>query len=82
MADVHQGSIPALHSGGKSGYIPVPFGVNIQGNFKQVLDFLQRVENGQRIARFTSVSFVKMQSEATGPEGFNISMGIEFLGTP
>jgi Tfp pilus assembly protein PilO len=82
MADVHQGSIPALRSGGKGGYIPVPFGVNIQGNFKQVLDFMQRVENGPRVARFTSVSFTKTQTEATGPNGFNISMGIEFLGTP
>lgn len=82
MADVHQGTIPALHSGSKSGYIAVPFSANIQGNFKQVLDFLQRVENGQRIARFTSVSFVKAQSENVGPDAFTISMGIEFLGSP
>jgi Tfp pilus assembly protein PilO len=82
MADVHQGAIPALHSGAKIGYVPIPFGVNIQGSFKQVLDFLQRVENGQRVARFTSVSFVKAQSEASGPDGFNLSMGIEFLGSP
>ncbi|HVU15716.1 MAG TPA: hypothetical protein VHD32_02240 [Candidatus Didemnitutus sp.] len=82
MADVHQGTIPALRGGSKGGYIAVPFAANIQGNFKQVLDFIQRVENGQRVARFTSVSFVKTQTEATGPDGFNVSMGIEFLGTP
>jgi Tfp pilus assembly protein PilO len=83
MTDVHQGGAGQPRSGsGKAGYTAIPFAVNIQGNFKQVLDFIQRVENGPRIARFNSVSFQKAVGEGLGPDVFSVSMGIEFLGTP
>jgi Tfp pilus assembly protein PilO len=83
MTEVHQGGAGLPRAGsGKANYTAIPFAVNIQGNFKQVLDFVQRVENGSRIARFNSVSFAKAVGENLGPDQFSVSMGIEFLGTP
>jgi Tfp pilus assembly protein PilO len=82
LVDVHQGGSGQARGAGKSSYTAIPFAVNIQGNFKQVLDFIQRVQNGPRIARFNSVSFTKVAGDNVAPDLFSVSMGIEFLGTP
>lgn len=83
LVDVHQGTTGQPRTGAaKSNYAAIPFAVNIQGNFKQVLDFIQRVENGPRIAHFNSVSYTKAGGENAGTDQFSVSMGIEFLGTP
>jgi Tfp pilus assembly protein PilO len=83
LVDVHQGATGFPRAGsGKAGYTAITFAINIQGNFKQVLDFIQRIENGPRIARFNSVSFIKAAGENVGADQFSVSMGIEFLGRP
>jgi Tfp pilus assembly protein PilO len=83
MTEVHQGGAGQPRPGsGKANYTSIPFTVNIQGDFKQVLDFIQRVENGPRIARFNSVSFAKLAGEGIAPDQFTVGLGIEFLGTP
>jgi hypothetical protein len=83
LVDVHQGGSSMLRVGaGKAGYTGITFSVNILGNFKQVLDFIQRIENGPRVARFSSISFTKAGGENVSPDQFNVMMGIEFLGRP
>lgn len=83
MTEVHQGNTTAPRPGsGKAAYTATSFAVNIQGTYKQVLDFIHRVENGQRIARFSSVSFTKASGENVAPDAFSVSMGIDFLSTP
>jgi len=83
LVDVHQGSTNVLRGGqSKTPYSSVSFSVNIQGNFKQVLDFIQRIENGPRIARFSSVSFSKAGGENVSSDQFSVGMGIDFLGKP
>jgi Tfp pilus assembly protein PilO len=82
LVDVHQGGAGLPRGSSKGNYTAIPFAVNIQGNFKQVLDFIQRVQNGPRIARFSSISFSKAGGDNPSSDTFSVSMGIEFLGTP
>jgi len=62
LLDVRPG--PPVRNG-KSAYVAVPFIVSVQGPFKQVLSFLQQLENGQHFCRFTSVVFNKSVGAST-----------------
>ena len=77
LTDVRQNQVGRT---GTSLYIGIPYSVTFQGNFKQVLEFLQRIESGKYFSKFSSISFNK----TTGATGgmLNVSMNIELLGTP
>lgn len=85
LIDVRQGNMP---KGGKSPYAGIPFTVTVQGSFKQVLFFLQKLENGPHFCRFTSVVFAKQgtSGEATragaAAAGINLNINLELLGVP
>lgn len=85
LIDVRQGNMP---KGGKSLYAGIPFTVTVQGSFKQVLSFLQKLENGPHFCRFTSVVFAKQgtSSEASRASaeaaGINLNINLELLGVP
>lgn len=78
LLDVRQGAMPR---GTKTLYTPIPFNVSVQGSFKQVLSFLQKLENGPHFCRFSSVVFSK-QDAGTGTPGVNLSVNLELLGVP
>ncbi len=67
---------------GGSLFIGIPYVVTMQGNFKQVLEFLQRIENGKYFAKYTSISFNKAAGDTTAGGLLSVSMSIELLGTP
>lgn len=86
LVDVRQGNLPR---GGKTTYTGIPFSVTVQGSFKQVFAFLQKLENGPHFCRFTAVVFSKQgggSSEAGRPSpdtaGINVSLNLELLGVP
>ncbi|MBI2496697.1 MAG: hypothetical protein HYV75_01790 [Opitutae bacterium] len=83
LLDVRQGTAPKA---GKSLYTPIPFNVSVQGSFKQVLAFLQKLENGPHFCRFSTVSFGKSAagSEAARADatGTTLSLNLELLGVP
>jgi Tfp pilus assembly protein PilO len=85
LVDVRQGNLP---KGLKSLYAGIPFTVTVQGSFKQVLAFLQKLENGPHFCRFTSVVFAKQgtSSEANRASadsaGLNLNINLELLGVP
>lgn len=84
LIDVKQGNSPKA---GKSLYVGIPFSVSAQGSFKQVLAFLQKLENGPHFCRFTSGNFGKTttgaESAAGGDlTGTTLSINLEVLGVP
>lgn len=62
-------------------YVGIPFAVTFQGQYKQVMDFLQRVESGKHFAKFNTISFNKAAGSDTGNYLLSVSMSIELLGT-
>jgi hypothetical protein len=85
LIDVRQGNLPKT---GKSLYAGVPFTVSVQGSFKQVLAFLQKLEDGPHFCHFSTVNFGKSvtSSEASraggDTTGTTLSLNLELLGVP
>ncbi|MDI1250990.1 MAG: hypothetical protein PSV13_19165 [Lacunisphaera sp.] len=85
LVDVRQGNPP---KGQKSLYAGIPFTVTVQGSFKQVLAFLQKLENGPHFCRFNAVVFAKQGGggeggrTVAGDAGLNLNINLELLGVP
>lgn len=84
LMDVRQGVIPR---GTKSLYLAIPYSVTVQGSYKHVLAFLQRLEAGAHFCQFKSVTIGKfVGGEGAGSTGgsntsMNLTLNIELLGT-
>lgn len=73
--------------GSKVLYVGVPYSVAVQGSFKQVATFLQRLENGPHFCRFLNFSFSKLGGNADGSSnsaatGMTVSINLELLAQP
>jgi len=71
--------------GAKSTYVGIPFNVNIQGTYKNVMAFLQRVEKGRNFCRVLSASMSKSSVAAPGQAGvpgITVALTLELLGQP
>ncbi len=85
LLDVRQGNLP---KGGKTPYTGIPFTVSVQGSFKQVLAFLQKLENGPHFCHFTTVNFGKSVASSDAGRagadttGITLSLNLELLGVP
>jgi Tfp pilus assembly protein PilO len=85
LLDVRQGNLPKV---GKSLYAGIPFSVSVQGSFKQVISFLQKLENGPYFCRFSTVNFSKAVASAEAARagadvtGTTLSINLEVLGVP
>jgi len=63
-------------------FVGIPYVVTLQGTFKQVLEFLQRVESGKHLSKYSSISFNKAAGTDANSGLLSVSMNIELLGTP
>lgn len=84
LLDVRQGTLPRNT---KTTYVGVPYNVNIQGPYKNVMAFLQRVERGRALCRVNSATFTKSAGSVEGgaqaaASGVTLALSIELLGTP
>jgi Tfp pilus assembly protein PilO len=86
LLDVRQGVMPKA---GKTLYTGIPFNVSVQGSFRQVLAFLQKLENGPHFCRFSSVNYTKLASVAASRSSgggdlsaITLSINLELLGVP
>jgi Tfp pilus assembly protein PilO len=69
----------------KQMYPGIPFNVNVQGPYKNVMAFLQRVENGRHFCRVLSASYSKtsMGGEGGGATpAITMGLNLELLGQP
>jgi Tfp pilus assembly protein PilO len=74
LLDVRQNPLPRNPKGI---YVGVPYNVNVQGTYKNVMAFLQRLENGRHFCRINSATFSK-----TPVAGVTLTLSLELLGQP
>jgi Tfp pilus assembly protein PilO len=83
LVDVRQGNPPKP---GKSPYVGIPYNVNLQGPFKQVVAFLGKLETGPHFCRFNTVTFSKggglVDSPTASGAPITASITLELLGEP
>lgn len=79
LTDVRQNQVGRA-SGGL--FIGIPYAVTFQGTFKQMLEFLQRIESGKHFSKYSSISFNKTANTETAGGLLSVSLNIELLGTP
>ena len=82
LVDVRQNN-PA--KGAKALYVGIPYTIGVQGSYKQVVAFLQRLENGPHFCRFTVMSFAKgggTAADAGGATSMTVNLNLELLGVP
>jgi Tfp pilus assembly protein PilO len=65
----------------KSIYSGIPFIVTVQGTYVQVMNFLNRLQNGRHFCHINTANFSK--SPGTGGESLvNLALNLEILGQP
>lgn len=81
LLDVRQNPLP--RSGNKGPYVGIPYTVNVQGAYKQVMAFLQHLERGRPFCHITSATFTKagFSGDATAT-GMTLALNLELLGQP
>lgn len=85
LLDVRQ-NLPAK-SNKPTIFIGVPYNVNVQGPYKNVMDFLQRLEKGRHFCRVQTASFNKFGGSSEGGSqaaggGITLALTLELLGQP
>lgn len=84
LLDVRQNALPR---GAKTNYTGIPYNVNVQGSYKNVMAFLQRLEKGRHFCRISTASFNKSVGSSEGPQqgpstGITLALSLELLGQP
>src|SRR4051812_1723880 len=68
--------------GSKVLYVGIPYSVGVQGSYKQVVAFLQRLESGPHFCRFTVMSFSKAggtAADARSAASMTVNLNLELL---
>ncbi len=83
LLDVRQNSLPRNTKGLYAG---IPYNVNVQGSYKQVMAFLQRLEGGRHFCRINGATFTKAGGTSEGPQSsgnpMTLALSLELLGQP
>ncbi|MBI2814842.1 MAG: hypothetical protein HYX71_11220 [Opitutae bacterium] len=83
LLDVRQNPLPR---NAKGLYVGIPYNVNVQGTYKQVMAFLQRLEAGKHFCRINVATFTKAgggsESSQTGSSLMTLALTLELLGQP
>lgn len=85
LLDVRQN--PLTRAAKPTIYVGVPYNVNVQGSYKNVMAFLQRVEKGRHFCRVQSATFTKSVVSSEGGSqpsggGITLALSLELLGQP
>ena len=81
--DCHQNALPA-DKDRKTLYLSVPYSVNVQGDYSQILNFLRKLESGAHYCRVLSATLTTGGSGAgEGTEvPLTLTLNLELLGQP
>jgi hypothetical protein len=69
---------PPARGAAKTSYTPVGFNFVVQGSYKQLIDLLRRLENGEHYCRVISCNLHPFQEQRGSP--LQVSLSIELLG--
>lgn len=80
LLDVRQNPVP---KNTKNLYAGIPYNVNIQGPYKNVMAFLQRLEKGRHFCRINTASFTKSAGAADQTSNIvTLALSLDLLGQP
>jgi Tfp pilus assembly protein PilO len=80
LLDLRQNSIPKSN---KTAYVAVPFTLSVQGSYKQIMAFLDRLENGPHFCHFSSATFNKVAGgDVAAQNTMTLTLNLELLGQP
>jgi len=85
LIDLRQNIIPQFKPGTKlkTFYLGVGFAVTVRGDYARLLDFLRRLESGQRFCRVMSATVaVSGVTEKDRANELTLNLGLELLGQP
>jgi hypothetical protein len=86
LIDLRQNQLPAGKpgaGGSKSPYIGVGYAVAVRGEYTRLLDFLRRLESGQRFCRIMTANITMSGStEKDRGNELTLNLGLELLGQP
>ncbi|HNC23418.1 MAG TPA: hypothetical protein PLU52_04365 [Opitutaceae bacterium] len=82
LVEISQNAIPNAVQGAKTIYLPIGFSVAVRGDYPHLIDFLQRLEKGQRYCRVISanLSLLSMTSKDRGAAELTLNLSLELLG--
>jgi len=69
----------AISRNAKTQYVGVPFSVSVQGPFANVMNFLNRLQNGRHFCRINTANITKVGESG---ENLNLALTLELLGQP
>jgi Tfp pilus assembly protein PilO len=78
ISDLRQTYAPSTKE--KARFVPVPYGLNVRGDYRSVLNFVRKVEKSPRFARVSGASLTQMSGDAAGE--MQLSLSVELLGVP
>lgn len=78
LLDVRQNPLPKSN---KTLFVGIPYNVNIQGPYKNVMAFLQRLEKGKHFCRINGASFTKFAGNNSDGV-MTLALSLELLGQP
>jgi hypothetical protein len=86
LVDLRQNLLPAgrpAAGGSRSPYIGIGYAVAVRGDYGRLLDFLRRLESGQRFCRIISAN-VGLSGSTDKDRGneLTLNLGLELLGQP
>ncbi len=87
LSDLRQTGAVAINTknGEKSAYVGVGYVIVVNGTYPQLLDFLRRVENGDRFSRVLSLTLSGGGSGENTPgkaQSLSLNLNFELLGLP
>ncbi len=80
LVDVRQNSL--ARNTRATAYVGIPFNVSVQGTYTQVMNFLNRLQNGRHLCRINTASFSKVAATGSAGPLVNLSLNLELLGQP
>ncbi len=86
LVDLRQNVLAPGKAGakGKTAYMGFGYGLAVRGDYARLLDFLRRLESGQRFCRVMSVTMMGVSNGVEGSRGneLTLNLGLELLGQP
>jgi Tfp pilus assembly protein PilO len=78
------GVLSPAKNAAKTNYVPVGYNITVQGNYPEVMDFLRRIESGERFSHVRSLSLSQSSgADAVGKmETLSLTLKLDLLGLP
>jgi Tfp pilus assembly protein PilO len=81
---LRQNNVGTAKKGASRVYGGIGFAISVEGNYRQILDFVGRLESGRHFYRLVSATLIRRTERDASGTGFllNLTLNLELLGLP